>query len=64
MLSLIGILSVAIYCDVVLGSWATPGTVLTDGNVRRCYDEMEKDSDISHLLLDTTSAENISRFCG
>ncbi|KAG8179113.1 hypothetical protein JTE90_000147 [Oedothorax gibbosus] len=64
MLSLIGILSVASYCDVVLGSWATPGTVLTDGNVRRCYDEMEKDSDISHLLLDTTSGENISRFCG
>ncbi|CAL1275061.1 unnamed protein product [Larinioides sclopetarius] len=61
-------LVVFIYEGLVSGQRVDPPTRpnadLPREDVRECYADLEKDSAISHLLLDVTSPEKIDHFCG
>ncbi|XP_055931142.1 uncharacterized protein LOC129961641 [Argiope bruennichi] len=57
-----------VYVGLVSSQRADPSSrrnsALPREDVRKCYNDLEKDSDISHLLLDVTSPESIDQFCG
>ncbi|GFT87369.1 uncharacterized protein NPIL_300131 [Nephila pilipes] len=53
-----------VFCKRLTPSTSRVNSVSLDENVRECYEDMKKDSDISHLLLDVTSPERIDYFCG
>ncbi|GBM02717.1 hypothetical protein AVEN_40795-1 [Araneus ventricosus] len=61
-------LVIFIYEGLVSGQRADPpsrpNSDLPREDVRECYKDLEKDSAISHLLLDVTSPERIDQFCG
>ncbi|GIY23446.1 uncharacterized protein CDAR_456031 [Caerostris darwini] len=44
------------------GYWGNP-PLMGDSGIRKCYSEMEKENDITHLLLETASPTNIDAFC-
>ncbi|GFT27627.1 hypothetical protein NPIL_552261, partial [Nephila pilipes] len=44
--------------------WTNPSSRRDDGqDVRKCYADIEKENDITHLLLETSSPEDIHVFC-
>ncbi|GFS86275.1 uncharacterized protein TNCV_597381 [Trichonephila clavipes] len=48
----------------ILALFGYHGLVSCQRDASECYEDMQRDSDISHLLLDVTSPERIDYFCG
>ncbi|GFQ95448.1 uncharacterized protein TNCT_110701 [Trichonephila clavata] len=49
---------------IIFVLFGSHGIVSCQRDAGECYEDMQRDSDISHLLLDVTSPERIDYFCG
>ncbi|GFQ85961.1 uncharacterized protein TNCT_373121 [Trichonephila clavata] len=54
----------ACFVDFGFASWKNPSSRSEVGqDVRKCFSDIEKENDITHLLLETSSPEDIHVFC-
>ncbi|GFV97611.1 uncharacterized protein TNCV_2041191 [Trichonephila clavipes] len=57
-------LIISVCFDLTFASWKNPFSRIDVGqDVRKCFSDIEKENDITHLLLETSSPEDIHIFC-